>query len=208
MGSRNINDDAKYENPGSLEGLTTKQRRFVDEVLRSPEMSYTEAARKAGYKNPAQIAVKLMKNKVINRAISARINKRAKEAELDAKDVLDFLCNALLLDPLELFDSEDGTLNFKALEQIPEEIRRLITKIKCKTRYIGKEGDSETTVEIEWVSKELALQLAMKHFGLLQEKLELTGKLDTNVMLKLRNAVESKGRVVDGNVIEQMAKET
>jgi len=185
------------------ERLNPRQTIFVNELLADVGMSACEAARRAGYSSPEVSAKQLMRHPVINKLISIRQNERLERLDIKADDVLQYLYHALYHDPLETFVIHgDGTLAMKTLEQIPLPIRRLLTKIKTKTRE-DRWGDKETTIEVEWVSKELALQLCMKHFGLLQENVTLKHTVGDDLLTKIREAMDgAQTHVLTDQVIE------
>lgn len=203
----------RYGANKKLEKLNPLQRMFVEEMLADPGMSATEAVKKAGYKtkNPHKQASDLLKNPIIQQVLGKRLQERIDRAEINQDDVLKFLYNALMLDPLELFDTNaDGSLSIKQLQSIPQDIRRLITKLECKSRPVGDQGEVETRFKLEWVSKELVLQLCMKHLGLVTPpegkdvNVSVTVVNPTTLVQQLRERVASKGRVLDGTVIASM----
>lgn len=69
--------------PSAYSALTPKQKLFVDAYLASG-YNASEAARKAGYKNPAEEGCRLLRN--VN--IKAAIDERLKESHLGAEEVL------------------------------------------------------------------------------------------------------------------------
>lgn len=195
----------KRGSPSKVKELTVKQQDFLNLMLADINMNATDAARKVGYSQPSVAGCKLMKNPVIQRELGNALRKREERTEIKQDEVLRFLHRALTLDPMDLFHSlGDGNLRIKDLASIPPEIRQLITDLECKTRTIGETGDTESTIKIKWVSKELALQLCMKHLGLLEEKLKVEGTVGVNVVAQLRKAVENKGRVLDDDTINGM----
>jgi phage terminase small subunit len=199
----------------AAEELTPGQRFFVAELIADPFMSPTEAAKRAGFaESGAGVqGLKLLKNPTIAKLVGDALRERLNRTKIEADDVLNFLYCALNLDPLGVFDvAEDGMLTVKDLHKIPPQMRRLITEIECVTKTTGRtaanpSGDEETRVKVKWVSKELALQLCMKHLGLggvdTAVKTEVT--VNNNLILQLREAVAAKGRVIDGAVINKMA---
>lgn len=199
-----------------LEKLNPLQRLFIEEMLADPGMSATEAVKRAGYKtkNPSKQATDLLKNPLIQQVLGRRLKERIDRVEVTQDDVLRFLYNALMLDPLDLFNAEeDGTITLKQLNDIPQDIRRLITKLKCKSRPVGDDGGVEMRFELEWVSKEMVLNLCMRHLGMLQT-VETKGDVNVSVNVinpnslvqQLRDAVASKGKVMDGKVISAMVE--
>lgn len=209
--------DAKYGARKKAEALTMSQRLFVEELVADPLMSPREAAIRAGYspKSAESQGSQLLRHPVIAQMLAKAMNDRLKKTEMKKEEVLNYLYCALTLDPLDLFDQEaDGGLSFKQLQEVPIQIRRLITKMEVKTRPVGKEGETETRIKIEWVSKELVLQLVMKHIGMLTPESPIGSNLNVNVNVQnvlvqqLRESLaNAAGRVIDSTAIEQLAQE-
>lgn len=148
--------------------LTVKERMFCEEVAADQQFSLKNAAEKAGYSNPSQAANKLMRKREIHNYLMDVLKDRVQRCKLTADDVLAVLRDVLYLDPLDLFEpTSKGAFQVKTLDNIPDHVRRCITKLKCRTRHT-RDGDTETYIEIELMSKDAALVNAMKHLGLLQ----------------------------------------
>lgn len=204
----------KYGAKKKAEQLSPQQRMFVEELVADPTMSPTQAALKAGYsqKTASVKASQMLKNPVIAQMVGNALQKRIERVQVNQDDVLKFLYQALTLDPLDLFDEVDGALSLKQLQDIPEDIRRLITKIDAKSRPIGDEGQVETRVKLEWVSKELVLQLCMKHLGMLNNgsndgdvNVNVQVITNNNLVQQLREAVHTNSKVIDAQAITRLA---
>jgi phage terminase small subunit len=207
----------KYGVIKKLEKLSVSQRLFAEALIADPNMSPSQAAIKAGYsaKTAAVKGSQLMKNPVIAQMIGRAIQDRIDRVKIEQDDIIRFLYNALTLDPLDLFnESPDGSLSLKELQKIPKEIRILITKLEAKSRPIGDSGEVETRVKFEWVSKELVLQLCMKHLGMTGEdkgkdvNVNVQVINQNNLIQQLREAVVSKSKVIDANSITTLAQES
>ena len=148
-----------------LTKLTVSERTFVAELLANNLFDPTRAARKAGYKAPSQAANKLMKRRRIKAALGKALKQRMDRCELTADRVLKEVEYCALRDPIALCD-ENGLIVIDDLRRIPEQIRRCIDGIKCK-QYTDENGGVTQTIELKLVSKAVALELAMKHFGML-----------------------------------------
>lgn len=186
-----------------LDKLNPQQLMFIKHLLADPSYNYTDAARKAGYKQPGLAVNRLLKDGRVSRAIGKEIHKRAETCEIAAADVLLKLKDVINLDPVDFFDSvvnEHGERLFviKKLDEIPAHIRKCITKIKSRT-FHKPDGNSETYFEIEFMSKDSALSLLMDHLGMKgKTRIEVgaTGNLE-NLLGTLLNQVESNNNVVD-----------
>lgn len=77
--------------------------------------------------------------------------------------------HAVLLEELENWAYSDITetllLTPEQLKELPEEIRRLITRFESTTRNYDDAGYSETVVKLWFVSKEKAMEMIHKHTG-------------------------------------------
>lgn len=191
--------------------LSPKQLLFVSELLASEKMSATEAARKAGYSQPATAGYKLLANPIIARLVGYRIHERLERNDLTQDEVINMLTTVLRFDPLELFDVDEfNNLSVKDLRTVPKEMRMCLTKIKPKKRiHRDREGNitEEHSIDLEFMSKDAALQLAMRHFGLIVDNKTMRVGLepDTAGLLgTLLTDLEQRGsNIVDARVIEQ-----
>lgn len=185
--------------------LTPNQRLFCEYLLADPQFNGTAAARAAGYKNPGIAASKLMKSKPVRATIGKAIMERIREVKLEQKDVLEHLATALFLDPLELFERTDrGAYVVRDLSEVPEQIRRCITKLKCRTKE--NKGQREIWIEIELMSKDAALPLAMKHLGIAGAD-SVTVDVGGDVLLNLLKQVEQDRRTVDADFIRRIGSD-
>ncbi len=182
--------------------LSPQQQMFVQNLLASKSFNGAEAAREAGYKDATAVASRLLNNPTIQRAISQELTNRMRRCQITAADVLEHLTTALFLDPLEFMEVEpDGTMFVKSLRDVPEKYRRCITKIKTQTRYT-KSGDTIVTYELEFMSKDRALELSMTHLGLLTKDIKITGEVSVDFLHALRSHVEGHAVVVGRELIE------
>jgi phage terminase small subunit len=150
--------------------LTDRQRRFVVELLASDTFCPTEAARKVGYKNPAKSAYRMLQQRDIAEALGRAQREREARCQLKGDDVLNFLRAALFLNPLQYFaPSPDGGWLLTDPATLPEEVGRLIESMDVKV-IEGKDGARTSTFAVKLVSKTHVLGLAMKHLGLLPDK--------------------------------------
>lgn len=194
---------------GNVDRLNPAQRMFVEYILADPQFNPTAAAERAGYKHASQAATKLMKQPTIRAAIGKALYERIHECKIEAAQVLRHLAEALYLDPMELFEVVGGgVFKVKSLDEVPPHIRRCITKLKGRTKtYTDREGGetTETFIEIELMSKDACLALAMKHLGLSgNDKQDVNVNVTGDVLMTLLGQVESMdSKVVDGSVIEK-----
>lgn len=194
-------------NGSNIDKLNPMQRLFVEELLADKNFNGTAAARKAGYKNPGTQASKLLQNKRVRAILGKSIGQRITRCQLTADAVLEHLRNALFMDIMDLFErTKGGAYIIKDLGDVPVEIRRLITKFKCKTTTLGNKVT--TYLEVELMSKDSALPLAMKHLGISGvENVALDVNVESSVLMELLSKVESERNVIDTKFIENAAGE-
>ena len=135
--------------------------------------------------------------------LTDRLGQCRSKIQLEADDVLIHLRNALFLDPLDLFRVVDGGFEIKPIDEIPLDARRCISKLKHRTRYT-KDGDKIVEVELDLMSKDNMMSLAMKHLGLLDRPEEEQREVgNEQIVAYLLEQVENKDNIIDAQVIEQ-----
>jgi hypothetical protein len=182
-------------------------------MMGSKTMAPSEAAEGAGYKNPSVAANKLMKNEVIRAALGREILEREKRTNKTADDVVRFLHNVLEIDVTEIFDDE-GYTTMEKIRKLPREIRICIQGIETDYKY-ERTGDGEfekkEVVKVKWMSKDRALELALKHHGLLQPDLQLhilNDDMKSQVLMEILERMQNmKNNVVDVDYIEKAVQE-
>lgn len=187
--------------------LTPNQRTFVAELLADENFNATAAAKRAGYKQPGNAASKLLAKRDIQIIVGRELKKRLDRIELRQEDVLEHLRTALFLDPLDLFEvGEDGSLAVQSLEDMPEKVRRCVTKLKVKVRRSRQQ--TSTTIELELMSKDAAMTNALKHLGLINpDNLNIVNAGPVDLRQLLEKVEEERSNVVDGEVIKRMAED-
>lgn len=103
--------------------------------------------------------------------LSRLLHAKLEATGLSAERVLRKLEYVLFLDPLDFFEPGDidGVYKLKSLDGIPAEARECVTKLKCKSHMDAVTGDVEVYMEVEFMSKDKALEMAMKYQGLLHD---------------------------------------
>lgn len=152
--------------------LTPKQNRFVAEYL--VDQNATKAAVRAGYspKTAAKIGSENLQKPDVRRAIDEALARRAERVEVKQDDVLRELLRIMRCDIGEAFDVK-GRL--KPLKDIPEDVRRAMAGVKVRQEFEhGEDGTyhSGDLVEVKFWAKDKAVELAMRHLGLLKDKME------------------------------------
>jgi hypothetical protein len=166
------------KNGADITKLTVNQQRFILEAMANEAFDMSAAAKSAGYKNPSQAANKLMKNKTVMKALGKAMRERSERVQLKADDVLSYLRDALFFNPAKLFvRNDEGGYTVKNLDELPDSIGCLIESIEMDEHET--EAGVSRKFKLKTIPHAITLPLAMKHLGLLTEKLEAT--LKTNI---------------------------
>ena len=146
--------------------LTDKETLFIKEYL--VDMNQAAAARRVGFKNPSTSAGKLMKLPRVQKAILSQINHRAEKLEITSEKVLQELAYSVFRDPLDLCDPKTGQLIVNDMRQIPKRMRSCMEGIEVEAFTNPETGEIRQKMKIKLTSKMAAMELAMKHLGLIE----------------------------------------
>jgi phage terminase small subunit len=157
--------------------LNAKEKRFVLEYLK--DLNQTQAAMRAGYtKNldsAANIASRLVRKVQVSAAIKLGMDERAKMVQVDSHFVISELKKIANVD---LSQAYDDTGKLKAVDQMPEDVRRAIAGIETVEEFEGF-GQERTwtgyTQKVKFWPKDKALELLARHLGMFKEKIEHSG---------------------------------
>lgn len=130
-----------------------------------------ESAIKAGYsvKVAQETAVQVLRNENVQKYIAYLREQQLANMGVSQQRVLEELARLAYADPLEMYD-EDGCI--RKISEIPEDLRRAITKIETKEifeqdgrrkKYVG---DAKTVI---LGAKEKALEMIGRHVGLFEK---------------------------------------
>ncbi|HET6329112.1 MAG TPA: terminase small subunit [Planctomycetaceae bacterium] len=146
-----------------LEKLPDSWQRFCLEMIASERFQPTEAARKAGYKHPAQAAQKLMKHPRVKAFLGKVKREREERTGLTADEMLQWMHDVIKVNPLTYFrPGDDGWLiDEDDLRSIPEWVGRLIVKMKKRTTWHG--DDKIVEYQVTLVDKATIAPLLVKH---------------------------------------------
>lgn len=146
-----------------MKKLTAKQEMFVKEYI--IDLNATQAAIRSGYskKTAREQAARMLSKVNIQQAIQEAKGKRAERVELQADEVLMDLKRITMFNPKSLYD---GNGNLKPIEALDDDTAKVLTGLKIKT-----EPDGRQYVEIKWADRLKAIETAMRHLGLFNDKL-------------------------------------
>lgn len=208
MSTTKIVERERGSSQSKISSLTAQQQVFIKSLLASKNFSPSDAAKEAGYKYPAQSGNSLMKNEVIRAAIGKELRLRKERLEWESDQVLSTLRNVIELDITELYDNE-GNISMEAIKAMPKHLRVCIDEIRTTRKfYTNEEGEREyyNQLEVKWMSKDQALHLALKHFGLLSEDLQVhvvDDKVKQRVIVELLGQVSEADNVIDAVAIDK-----
>lgn len=150
----------------SNKGLTQKQAVFVLAYLRTWNAS--EAAREAGYANPAQLGYQLLHKTSVVEAVKARIAEKA----MSADEVLLRLADQARSSMVDFLDVDQERLDLDKARDAGK--LHLVKKFsRTDTQYGG-------SISIELYDAQAALVQLGKHHGLFVERHEHSGTIDVN----------------------------
>ena len=163
--------------------LTPKQRIFADEYLADLSLNATAAYKRAGYKhrndNVAAVeASKLLRNPKVAAYIEKRMQDRQQRVEIDADYVIKRLQE---IDQMDVFDILNDDMSLKPISQWPRTWRLSISGIDLSELVMGGESEQDRTVrllkKIKWPDKVKNLELLGRHFGIFNDKLDVSGQV-------------------------------
>lgn len=168
------------------EKLSPKQLRFVEEYL--IDLNATQAAIRAGYsaKTADQQASRLLANVKVSKAVSERTAKRNKRLELTQDRVLLELMRVAFFDPRALFTADGRP---RSIEELDDDTAAVIAGIDISMERTEEEDSQGRPIyapvrKYKTSDKMRALELCMRHMGLLNDKLKVDGQLTLMQLLE------------------------
>lgn len=165
MSTRKIEPRGRKPSKNQMATLTEQQQAFVEYLLASKLFKPTDAARKAGYKNPGSAIHKLLENPLIQMALGRAKRDRQERCKLQADRVLRFIKTALFFNPFDYFKVYGDRWCIEDPKKLPRRIARLVTKVRAKNIELPT-GTKIKTFEVEFIDKRFILDLAAKHCNL------------------------------------------
>lgn len=155
--------------------LTPKQARFVAEYL--VDLNATQAAIRAGYsaRTAKSIGQENLTKPDIQAGIAAKQQERAARTGITADRVLQELARIAFFDLRRLY-REDGSL--KAMHELDDDAAAVLASVEVLEEFEGTGKDRVLighTRKAKIPDKVAAIGLAMRHLGMLKDKVEHTG---------------------------------
>lgn len=157
--------------------LTAKQEMFVREYL--VDLNATQAALRSGYsaKTARAIGTENLSKPAIGQAIAEAMKNRARRTEITADRVLQELARIAFFDIRRLY-RDDGSM--KAPHELDDEAAAVLSGVDVTEEFAGSGEDREHvgyTKKARVFDKGAALTLAMRHLGMLKDKVEHSGSM-------------------------------
>jgi len=180
-----------------MKKLTAKQQRFVDEYL--VDLNASAAARRAGYsaKTATVIAAENLTKPNVAAAITSAMKARGDRTHITQDRVLRELERIAFFDIRRLYNA-DGTL--KRPDQLDDEAAAVLAGVDVAEQMTySADGDGELTAtpmltkKAKVFDKMAALTLAMRHLGMLNDKLEISKRPRVRVVDQTGRKPRAKG---------------
>lgn len=161
--------------PATRNKLTPKQRLFVGEYL--VDLNATRAAKAAGYSEATAYSQgqRLLKDVEVASAIEQAMARREKRTEITADRVLQELSRLAFFDVRKLYRG-DGSM--KAPHELDDDCAAAVSSLETFEVFAGVGDERQAigeTKKFKLFSKDSALTLAMRHLGMLKDKVEHSG---------------------------------
>ena len=183
--------------------LTPKQQMFVMEYL--VDLNATQAAIRSGYsaKTANEQGARLLANVSVQAALKEAMDERASRVELTADSVLRELRDLVFHNPKNYYDKNGQLL---AVKDMPDEVAKTVHSVKIlKTEFNasaeGGDVDFEPvqTVEVKGIDKLKAIEMSMKHLGILTERIDVgvtvndvLSAFPAEIQTKIKEAISKK----------------
>ena len=172
--------------------ITPKKQLFVDEYL--VDLNATQAAIRAGYsaKTAHSQGPRLLEDVEVKKLVSEAMAKRAAATQITAERVLQELGRVAFFDPRRLLNADGSP---RHINELDDDTAAVLAGMDILEEYEGSGEDRRFvgyTKKVKLADKVGALSLAMRHLGMLTDKLEV--KDVTTRADRLRQARERKSK--------------
>ena len=166
----------------SKPALNAKQEAFVNEYL--IDLNATQAAIRAGYspKTAGSQAFDLLKKPEIQVLIAARQHERQKRTEITQDRVLQELYRLAFVDVRKFFNADGSP---KKIHELDDDAAAALNGFEVNDIMAGDVHIGETK-KFKLVEKKGAIELLMRHMGMLNDKLKLQGDADAPLEVKTK----------------------
>lgn len=180
------------ESPRKSKPLPPRRAAFVREYL--VDLNGTQAAIRAGYapKSAGQTADDLLRIPQVAAEVAEAMAKRAVRTEITQDRVIKEVARIAFLDIRKLFDANGA---MKPIHDIDDETAAALASIECLE--VGEEGVAVGVLKkLKLTDKKGALELLMRHMGMLNDKLKVGGDAENPLTLLIKQIQGSAMPVV------------
>jgi phage terminase small subunit len=155
--------------------ITPKKRLFAAEYL--IDLNATSAAKRAGYSEKTAYSQgdRLLKDVEVKKLIADGMAKRSITTQITAERVLQELARVAFFDPRRLLNADGSP---KPINELDDDTAAVLSGMDITEEYDGTGADRVFvgyTKKVKVSDKVAALGLAMRHLGMLNDKLQLSG---------------------------------
>lgn len=166
--------------------LTEKQATFVQEYL--IDLNATQAAIRAGYspRTSEQQGLRLLRNARVKEAVQKAMQERNQRVEISQDRILEELARIAFGDLRDAVTWGKEGVTLKESAELTQEQAAAISEV---SETSTKEGGS---TRIKRHDKVKAIELLMRHKGMLNDKLNLSGELNVSALGKGRERAKER----------------
>lgn len=162
---------AKRGHPGAPNPLSSRREIYKNLRIANPEMSHTECARQAGYKESSAhiVALRLERNPLIADAIKEASQKAEDAAVITREQIIEELAKLALANAGDYFDWDEHSMCLVPKKDLTPEQMAAISEI---TQTTTKDGGS---LKMKLHDKKGALDSLARIFGMNKDNLHVSG---------------------------------
>jgi len=165
--------------------VTPKQESFVAEYL--IDLNATQAALRAGYspKTAASQGERLLRNVEVTQALLVARKAREDRTQITQDRVLKELARIAFFDPRRLLDADGKP---KPIQELDDDTAAVLAGMDISEEYEGSGEDRVFvgyTKKVKVSDKVGALSLAMRHLGMLKDKIEHSGTIGIGERIRM-----------------------
>lgn len=165
-----------------MKKLTAKEQAFVDQYL--VDLNASQAAIRAGYspKTAGTIGAQVLNKPHVADAIQKAMQKRSQRTEITQDRVLQELARIAFFDPRRLFDANGNPI---PINELDNDCAGAIAGLEVLEEFEGTGKDRKFigyTKKYRLADKNTALTNAMKHLGMLKDKIEHSGEVTVEIV--------------------------
>jgi phage terminase small subunit len=161
--------------------ITPKKQQFAAEYL--IDLNATKAAERAGYsaKTAYSQGERLLRDVEVKKLIAEGMEKRSKSTQITAERVLQELARVAFFDPRRLLNADGSP---KPINELDDDTAAVLAGMDITEEFEGHGEDRKFigyTKKVKVSDKVAALGLAMRHLGMLNDKLQVGGGVTVTV---------------------------